>query len=108
MRVIPRSAIEIGQVSVSHAFSWGDRALLDGGYTIVPGRQLLQESVPMQSSPFLRTNDVVADSGRDNVAPIDFNGGSWECSVDKQGATVDTVRGNEASGDVEVVRSDDT
>lgn len=107
MRVVPGSAVEISGVSIGHTFPGCDGTLLNGRDTIVPRSRLLQESMPVERSTFLRTDNVVADSGRDGIAPIDFNRRSRECSIDKQSATVHTVRGNKATGDIEIVTADD-
>lgn len=41
VRVIPGSAVEISGISICHAFPWSNRALLNRGYTVVPGCRFL-------------------------------------------------------------------
>ena len=58
----------------------------------------------MQCSPFFGACDVIANVHSDGVTPISFDQGGRKSSVDKESAFVHSIRGNGASGDVEVVR----
>lgn len=108
MGVVPGSTVEISSICISHAFPGSNGALLNRGNTVVPGSRFLQKSVPVQGSAFLWTDDVIANSSRDGIAPVDFNRWSRERSVDEQSAAVHTVRGDEATGDVEMEVPRDT
>lgn len=77
--------------------------MLNRGNAVIPRRQLLQESVPVERSAFLRANDVVADIYGNDVSPIDLNRRGGKSSIDEQSTPVDTVRRNEATGDVEII-----
>ena len=106
--MIPGGAVGISDESVLEAFSRSDGALLHSRNTIVPWGQLLEESMPMNGSAFLRTDDVIADIDGESITPIRFKSWSWESSIDEQGAPIDSIGSDETTGDVEVIIAGDT
>ena len=103
MRVIPRSAVEIRNERVGEAFPGGNRALLNGWDAIEPWRSLLQYPVPMQGGAFFRPGDVIAHVNRNGVSPVGLNGWSRKSSIDEKSTFIDSIGGNSASSNVEIV-----
>lgn len=103
VRVIPGCPVEISEERISETLSGSNWALLNGWNAIEPRSSLLQYSVPMQSSAFFGSGDVIAHVDRNGVSPIGFDGWSWVCSVDEKSAFVYSIGSNEASSDVEIV-----
>ena len=60
--------------------------------------------MPMEGCAFFRTGNFVAYVDSDSIAPISFNGWTWELPVDKDNASVHSIRRDIATSDIEVVR----
>ena len=58
----------------------------------------------MEGCAFFRTGNFVTYVDSDGITPISFNGWSWECTVDKDNASVHSIRRDVATSDIEVVR----
>ena len=107
MRMIPTGAVQIRFECVCQRFSGGDWALLDRRHPVKPGRRALQNAVPVQGRSLFGVGDLVGHSHLDRVAPVGFDEGSWKLTVDQDDAFVDSVRGDEATLDGEIIGSDD-
>lgn len=105
--VIPAGAVQIRFECISQRFSGRDWALLDRWHAIKPGRCSLEDAMPVQGSPFLRCGNFVLHFHLNGVSPIGFDEGGWELTIDQDDAFVDSVRGDEAPFDGEIISSDD-
>lgn len=107
--MIPRRTVQISGEVIGHALPRSYGTLLNGRHAIIPTvLSLLQEAVPVKGCPFLWPDDVIANSCRDGVTPIGFNGWSGESSVDEQGTAVYAIGGDVATSNVKLIFPSDT
>ena len=104
MGVIPRCTVKVCKEGIGHARSRSDRALINSRNAIVPRSSLLQKPMPMKRSTFFGARDLVTNVDGDSIAPIGFDGRTGECTIDKQSASIHSIRRNYTTGDIEVVR----
>lgn len=88
MRVPPGGAVHVGLELVGKGGSGGNRALADGGDTVVPLGAFLTDAMPVDCGAFFGAGDVIVDGDFDHVAPVGFNGGPGELRVDEDAAFV--------------------
>lgn len=100
-------AVAVGAEFVSEGFAGGDWALNSGGHTIHPLRVAHAQTMPVNSCAFrlLGANDVVLDFDLNHVSPVSLDGRTRKLAIDKQNRTLDTIRGNFATANFEVVSS---
>jgi hypothetical protein len=73
VRVIPRRTILISTEFVCKAGAGSDWALTDAGNTIRIWGGILEETVPMNTSTFLRTGDLVVNGDFNPITPVGFD-----------------------------------
>ena len=103
MGVIPRCTVKVRKEGIGHTRPRSDRALIDSRNAIVPRTALLQKPMPMKRSAFFRARNLVTNIDGDSVAPIGFDGWTGEGTVDKQSASIHSIRRDYTTGDIEVV-----
>lgn len=107
MGVIPTGAVQIRFECVSQRLPGSDGALLDRWHPIEPGRCALKDTVPVQGGPLFRFGNLVRHSHLNRVAPVGLDERGRKLTVDQDDAFVDSVRGDEATFDGEIVGSND-
>jgi len=101
--VVPAGSVELGLEPVCEAMARSNRALTGTRDTVLPGRRLLQLSVPVQCRAFEWIADIVVDRDLEPVSPVRLHRRSGVLPVDEDHITKDTVRRNLASANREVV-----
>lgn len=105
--MIPAAAVQIRFKCISQRLSGSDWALLNRWHPIIPGRCSLKDAMPVQCSPFFRFGNLVRHFHLDRVSPVGFDERGRKLTIDQDDAFVDSVRGDEATLDGEIVGSDD-
>ena len=103
MGVIPGCTEKVRKEGIGHTRSRSDRALINSRNAIVPRSALLQKPMPMERSTFFGARNLVTNINGDSIAPIGFDGWTGECTVDKQSASIHSIRRDYTTGDIEVV-----
>lgn len=101
--MVPASPIRFGPEIVRKGTSWSDRTLGNRGHTIVPRRQLLWKSMPVNRSSFLGISDIVGDLDLNGIAPVRLDQWPWKLIVYEHDTFVEAVRRIESAGDSEVI-----
>lgn len=91
MRVIPGCTIKIRKELIGHARSRSNGTLVNGRNAIVPRSSLLQKPMPVKRSTFFRARDFVTYVDGDGITPVSFDSWTWECTVNKQGASIHSI-----------------
>lgn len=108
MRVVPGSSIEIGFEGIGERSARSNRALLNRGYTIIPRSFLLENTMPMESSAFLRASDLIMNGDLDCISPVGFDSWTRKLSINQNNVLLVSIRSKCAARYSEVVGSDNT
>lgn len=106
VRMVPAAPPEVGLECIRERFAWSDRALSHGWNTVVPRSRSLENSMPVQCSPFFRPSNLVMNGDLESIPPVGFKGRPRELAVDQDNASVDAIRRNVPTGDCQVVCTD--
>lgn len=104
--MIPTGAVQIRFEGISQRLSGRDWALLDRWHPIKPGRCTLKNAMPVQGGPFFRCGNLVGHFHLNRVSPVGFDERGRKLTIDQDDAFVDSVRGDKATLDGEIVGSD--
>ena len=58
----------------------------------------------MERSAFFRARDFITDVDSDSITPIGFDSWTGECAVNQKSASIHSIRRDDATGDIEIVR----
>ena len=83
MGVVPGTAVQIRFELVPKALAGSDRTLLDCWNAVHPRAVSLQQAMPVKSSSFFRSSDLVMEIDDDGVSPIGFNSRSRKLVIDE-------------------------
>ena len=72
MGVIPRCTVEIGFERIRERLPRSNWTLLNRRYTIEPRVTTLKNAMPVQSSAFFRSGDLVVNGDLESVSPVGF------------------------------------
>lgn len=103
MRVIPRTPVQRRHELIREALPRRHGTLRHRGRAVLPGRSLLEESVPVQRRAFFRARDVVMQSHLDGVTPVGLDQGAGKGAIDQEDVALVAIGGNDAAANGEVV-----